>query len=91
MDQALVILKIVIQLLPLVIEAIKAVEAAFQGSGKGPAKLAAVQSMIEGSYALALPAPKGEALPSYETVKPALDKTISGIVGALNSTGEFDK
>ena len=80
------ILRAIVELLPLVIQIIKQVEAEIPGQGKGEAKLAAVRAILEGAYSIA--SDLGVAL---SDLWPALEKTISGIVGAFNTAGIFKK
>jgi len=82
----LTILKAIIALLPMVIEAIKAVEEAIPGQGKGEAKLAAIRAILEGAYAAAQ-----DIGLTFSELWPALEKTIAGLVGAFNSAGVFRK
>ena len=70
-------LKVVISLLPALIEAIKAVEAALPESGRGAAKLAVVREVI-----LAVDA-------SLETAWPLLEKLVNGLVRVFNLFGIF--
>lgn len=82
--QFLTILKLILSILPLLIDAIKLIEQAIPETGKGEAKLAAVRSIVESSYDAA-----DESLPVFEALWPALQKTIGGLVGAFNATGIF--
>jgi hypothetical protein len=84
--QFLTILKLIISILPLLIDTIKLIEAAIPGKGQGEVKLGAVRSVVESSYDVA-----NESLPVFETLWPALAKTVSGLVSAFNSAGEFKK
>jgi len=82
----LTIIKLVVSLLPVLIEAIKAVEEAIPGKGAGEAKLAAIRAIIEGVYATAT-----DLGVTFGEVWPVLEKTISGLVAAFNKSGEFKK
>ena len=73
------ILLIIIQLIPVLIELLKAVEAAIPGEGKGEAKLAMVRGVIEAGYEGA------------SEIWPSLEKVIAVIVKAFNATGVFSK
>ena len=82
----LTIIKTIVSLLPLIIEAIKAVEEAIPGQGKGEAKLAAIRAILEGAYATAQ-----DLGVTFADLWPALEKTIGGLVSAFNSSGMFKK
>lgn len=82
----IVILKLIISILPMVIEAIKLVEQAIPGAGKGEEKLAATRSILESSYKIST-----NAVMSFDAIWPALQKTIAGLVSAFNATGVFTK
>jgi hypothetical protein len=82
--QFLVILKLVISILPLVIDAIKLVEKSIPGTGHGEAKLSATRTILESSYGFST-----DAIVSFESIWPTLKKTISGLVSAFNATGVF--
>jgi hypothetical protein len=84
--QFLTVLKLVVSILPLLIEAIKAIEEAIPGAGKGEAKLAAVRSVVESSYGFA-----SKELPVFEQLWPVVQKTVGGIVDGFNTAGVFKK
>lgn len=74
---AIATLKTIIDLLPLLIQTIKAVEAAIPGQGKGEAKLAAVRGVMESVDA------------GLGSIWPAVEKAIAAIVAAFNKAGVF--
>ena len=74
---ALQTLKIVFSLVPALIEAIKAIEAAVPGQGQGEAKLAAVRQIMEGIYDQA------------EALWPMISTAITALVALFNQTGAF--
>lgn len=76
---ALTILKTVLSLIPAIIDAIKAVEDAIPGSGKGEQKLAAIRAIVEQVYDKA------------SDLWPSIEKTISVLVGLFNAVGAFKK
>lgn len=78
------IFKLVVAILPLLIDAIKTVEAAIPGQGKGEQKLALVRSMMQSSYELA-----GDI--NFESVWNSVKRVIDSIVAVFNKTGVFDK
>jgi hypothetical protein len=83
--QFLTILKLILTILPLLMDAIKLIEQLIPESGKGSAKLGAVKAVIEPSYLAS-----NETLP-FESAWPVIEKVISGIVTALNDAGVFKK
>lgn len=69
----------VLQLLPAIITAIKAIEDAIPGQGRGEDKLAAIRGILEGVNS------------NVDAYWPALEKAIGVIVGLFNRTGVFAK
>lgn len=67
----------IVQLLPALIAAIKAIEEAIPGQGQGEAKLAAVRGIIEAVDA------------GYKGLWPQIQPVIGVLVGLLNKTGAF--
>ncbi len=65
----------ILQLIPALIAAIKAIEEAIPGQGKGEAKLAAVREIIEATYE------------GVSKMWPAIEKTIAILVAMLNKNG----
>jgi sulfur transfer complex TusBCD TusB component (DsrH family) len=78
------ILKLIVQLLPLIIDTVKAIEAAIPAAGKGSAKLEAVKGIVMEVAAIA-----GDV--DSKNLSAALDKAISLVVTLLNKTGVFSK
>jgi phage-related protein len=76
---ALMILSTVLQLIPAIIAAIKAIEEVIPGEGKGELKLRAIREIIEGVYDKAA------------AIWPAIEKTIGILVGVFNTVGVFKK
>lgn len=72
-------LTIILNLLPAIITAIKAIEEAIPGQGKGEQKLAAVREIIE-----AVSSQAGALWPQIQTV-------IGILVNLFNKTGTFTK
>lgn len=72
-------LKLIIQLIPYILELLKAVEAAIPQSGAGKEKLAFVRETISTLYP--------QVLDSW----PTIEKIISYAVNLFNSTGLFAK
>lgn len=69
----------VLQLLPAIITAIKAIEDAIPGQGRGEDKLAAIRGILEGVNT------------NVDAYWPAIEKAIGVIVGLFNRTGVFAK
>ncbi len=67
----------IVQLLPALIAAIKAIEEAIPGQGQGEAKLAAVRGIIEAVDA------------GYKGLWPQIQPVIGVLVGLFNKTGAF--
>ena len=84
--QYLAIIKLVLSLLPLIIDAVKAIESAFPASGQGAAKLALIKETIQQAY----DAGNG-AVAKFDEVWPTLQKTVASVVAFMNSTGAFKK
>lgn len=70
---------IIFQLLPAIIAAIKAIEDAIPGQGKGELKLAAIREILEA------------ADDGYGKFWPQISKTVSVLVGIFNKAGVFNK
>lgn len=69
----------VLQLLPSIITAIKAIEEAIPGQGKGELKLAAIREILE------------SASGQVSMIWPLIEKAIGVLVGLFNKTGVFTK
>jgi hypothetical protein len=65
--------------LPAIIEAIKAIEEAIPGQGKGEQKLAAIRGIIAASYEQAA------------AIMPILERVIGVLVDTFNAAGVFTK
>lgn len=78
------ILRLVVQLLPMIIDAVKAIEAAIPAAGQGSAKLEAVKSLVTSVADIA-----GDV--DSKNLSSALDKAISLVVTLFNKTGVFKK
>ncbi len=86
MTQAIAIIKLILSLLPTIIEAVKAIEAALPQSGQGAAKLALIRETLSAGWSVG-----SDAVASFESVWPALEKTVAAVVGLFNKTGAFNK
>jgi hypothetical protein len=78
--------KLVVSVLPTLIEAIKAVEAMVGQSGHGSEKLELVRKMLEAAYSTS-----NDVGVSLDSMWPALQKVITAIVALYNKTGVFVK
>ncbi len=79
-------LKLIIGLFPMLIQAIKAVESAIPESGKGREKLELIKNAVQAAYEAST-----SVASNFEVLWPALSKTINSIVNAFNKTGVFTK
>lgn len=79
MTNVLMIVSTVLQMIPSLITAIKAIEEAIPGQGNGEKKLAAIREIVEACHEKA------------RELWPYLEKAIQIIVGVFNSTGVFSK
>ena len=68
-----------LQLLPAIITAIKAIEEAIPGKGQGELKLAAIREILE------------SVSEQLATLWPYIEKAISVLVSLFNKTGTFTK
>ena len=80
------ILKLVISLLPTLIQAIQAVEKAIPDSGKGGEKLELIKGVVQTAYDTS-----SKLSVSFEQLWPTVSGTIKAIVNAFNNTGTFKK
>lgn len=80
----LTILKLIVQLLPLVLEAVKAAEQAIPVSGQGASKLQFVKDLLTTTVDLGTDV-------SEKDYSSAIEKTIALVVKLFNSTGVFKK
>jgi len=80
------LLKIITSMLPLIIDAIKTIEAAIPGEGKGEAKLAAVRGILESAYTIS-----NDTLGKFDDIWPAIASVIGILVQTFNKTGTFKK
>lgn len=84
--QVVAVTKAVIQLLPILVDLIKAVEAALPGTGRGEQKLMMVRAALEGAYSTI-----SDATVTFEKVWSALNPLIGAVVAGFNKTGTFKK
>lgn len=82
--QYLTLIRVVLSLLPLVIDAVKAIEAAFPTSGQGNQKLGLIRSVLQSAYESGT-----GALASFDDIWPVLQKTVGAVVTFFNEVGAF--
>jgi hypothetical protein len=82
------ILLVVLKLMPSILAAVKAIEAAIPVSGAGKTKLELVLGVIEEVFSQTTSLSK--EIP-WETLKPIISGNVSLMVDALNNTGVFAK
>lgn len=71
--------KLIVGLLPLLIELVKAIEAAIPQQGAGAAKLTAVRDMLTA------------LVPAVDTMWPAVETIVAALVKLFNATGVFKR
>jgi len=82
------IFKLVVLLLPLIIDAIKLVEVAIPGKGNGGSKLEVVKVALESAYSSVT---ESDPLPKFEQVWKVVEEIVKGLVSVFNKTGVFTK
>lgn len=85
--QFLTIVKTILSLFPLIVQAITTVEAQVSISGQGAAKLDLIKQVLSGSAEISDDMSNGK----FDQVWPAVQKTIGAVVGLFNATGVFKK
>lgn len=80
------IAKLIISMLPIIIEAVRAVEDAIPGNGKGEQKLAMVRVALEAAYEMA-----SDLDVTFVQIWPQIQKIIGSVVSAFNTAGVFKK
>ncbi len=80
------ILAAIVALLPILVEAIKAVETAVPEGGQGQRKLELVRAWLEAAFTAA-----GELNVTFAQIWPALSATVTSLVTIYNSLGAFRK
>lgn len=76
------IIRAVLSLLPSIIVAIRALEEAIPGEGKGEQRLAALRSILETTYEAA-----DDAVAEFESVWPVIATSVGVLVKVFNDTG----
>lgn len=80
------VFKLILSLFPLIINAVKTLEAFVPAQGKGAEKLEMLKTMLTTSYEAS-----DKAYGTFEQVWPVIQSTVTGIVNMFNSTGLFKK
>jgi hypothetical protein len=79
-------LKLMLQLLPAIIMAVKALEEAIPIAGKGAEKLEVLREIIGAAYENL----QGAAV-TFDELWPSVQRTVSAVVALFNRTGAWDK
>lgn len=86
MNNVLQTIKLIVALLPTLMEVIKALENAFPQGGNGAAKLAALREILAGAFDVVK-----DLGVTFDQLWPALERVISSLVALFNKTGTFQK
>lgn len=84
--QLLTTIRLVLSLLPLILDTVRAIEMALPDGGQGKAKLAMIRETLAGVFDTV-----GDATTTFEQVWPALERTVGAVVGLFNTVGAFKK
>ena len=84
--QAISTIKLILSLLPLIIDAVRAIEAALPATGQGAAKLQLIRETLQAGFSTA-----GDAVAAFEQAWPAIERVVGAVVGLFNRAGVFDK
>lgn len=84
MKKVLEILKIVASLIPVIVQAIKAIEEAIPDKGQGAQKLTIIRTMVEQAFGQI-----EQASVAFQDVWPIVESTVGGFVKLFKSTGLF--
>ena len=80
------IIKLALSLLPIIIEAIKAIEAALPTGGNGAAKMDVIKTTVQTAMDTAT-----EVEHTFSSVWPTINAMASGVVSLFNTVGLFKK
>ena len=84
--QFLTLVKTILALLPLIIQAITTIEQAVPAGSTGASKLDAIKGILQSAYGAAT-----DATGQFEQIWPALSGTVTTLVNLFNATGIFKK
>lgn len=74
--------KAVLMLMPVLITAIRAIEEAIPGQGKGELKLAQIRQVLEHAHRTV-----NDGMVGFEDIWPVLNSAVVNLVAAFNATG----
>lgn len=80
------IVKIVLGLLPVILDAVKSIEAAIPVSGKGKEKMDLIKTALQTTYDAT-----NQTKTTFQVIWPQLESIITKVVSVYNSTGIFKK
>lgn len=80
------IVKIVLGLLPVILDAVKSIEAAIPISGKGKEKMDLIKTALQTTYDAT-----NQTKTTFQVIWPQLESIITKVVSVYNSTGIFKK
>lgn len=86
MGNVLANIKLILQILPLIIDTIKAIEAAIPESGAGKAKLDIVRVALQSAYDAS-----NDVIGKFDTIWPMIQNTVGAVVSTFNALGSFKK
>jgi hypothetical protein len=86
MSNWLTVAKMILSLLPAIIEAVKAIESVLPDSNQGAEKLALIKGVLQGAYKAG-----SSAVGTFEDLWPRIEDAIAAVVKFFNSTGVFKK
>lgn len=86
MQNFLITAKLVLSLLPAILEAVRAIEQALPEGGLGQQKLALIRQAVVGAAEAT-----GDSLKAVEQAWPAIQSTVGAVVGLFNTVGAFKK
>lgn len=84
--QYIALIKTIISLLPLVIQAVQTIESALPEGGNGAAKLALLKGIIESAYKHAT-----DVSLDFDAIWPAISSVVGKVVDLFNTAGVFRK
>lgn len=80
------IARLIVSLLPIIIDAVRSTEDAIPGKGEGEQKLTIVRTSLEAAYEMAT-----DVDVTFMEIWPKIQKIIEILVRAFNATGVFRK
>ena len=86
MTQTIAIIKLVLALLPAIIDAVRAIEAALPVGGQGASKLGVIRATLAAGWSVA-----NDSVVAFEKAWPAIEAAVGAVVGLFNAAGTFRK